>query len=109
MIIALASDHNGTILKNGLVNLFCERGYYCIDLGPYDDQLVDYVERAKQLAEIVSRGHADRGILVCGTGIGMSIVANKVAGVRAAQRFVCCQITRAQRRHCSLPRLMGQV
>ena len=84
MIIALASDHNGTILKNGLVNLFCERGYYCIDLGPYDDQLVDYVERAKQLAEIVSRGHADRGILVCGTGIGMSIVANKVAGVRAA-------------------------
>lgn len=84
-IIALASDHNGVDQKRSIKNILGKSGYRCIDLGPFaSDMSVDYVDYAKQLGMAVASGDVDAGILICGTGIGMSIAANKVKGVRAA-------------------------
>jgi ribose 5-phosphate isomerase B len=84
-VIALAADHNGVAFKAVAKQVLRDAGYRCIDLGPYTTETsVDYVDYAKQLGTIVGRGDADRGILVCGTGVGMSIACNKVEGVRAA-------------------------
>lgn len=84
-IIALASDHNGVDQKSSIKNILGKSGYRCIDLGPFaSDISVDYVDYAKQLGMTVASGDVDAGILICGTGIGMSIAANKVKGVRAA-------------------------
>jgi ribose 5-phosphate isomerase B len=83
--IVIAADHNGVELKSILVSKLIELGYSPIDLGPYDtDVSVDYVDYAKQLAMIVGSGSCVRGILICGTGVGMSITANRLPGVRAA-------------------------
>jgi rfaE bifunctional protein nucleotidyltransferase chain/domain len=85
MIIALASDHNGVTLKSRLKCDLAElTKHRFIDLGPLGSWAVDYTTYARQLGEIVASGDVARGILICGTGVGMSIVANKVAGVRAA-------------------------
>ncbi|GAB4267097.1 MAG: hypothetical protein Kow0092_20340 [Deferrisomatales bacterium] len=83
-MILIASDHGGFELKEDLVRHLRERGEPVEDLGPPNGDPVDYPEVALELARRVGRGQAERGILLCGTGIGMSIVANKVAGVRAA-------------------------
>jgi ribose 5-phosphate isomerase B len=84
-IIALAADHNGVAFKVKAKQALCDAGYRCIDLGPYSStQSVDYVDYAKQLGTIVGSGDADRGVLICGTGVGMSIASNKMDGVRAA-------------------------
>jgi ribose 5-phosphate isomerase B len=83
-IVVLASDHNGVDEKTMLVEHLQDTGYYPIDLGPHTKaQSVDYVDYASQAAIIVSRGQATRGILICGTGVGMSIVANRFKQVRA--------------------------
>tara|TARA_B100000029_G_scaffold516349_1_gene629009 strand:+ start:4854 stop:5726 length:873 start_codon:yes stop_codon:yes gene_type:complete len=83
--IIIAADHNGVDLKSILVSKLTELGYTPIDLGPYDsDVSVDYVDYAKQLSMIVGTGSSNRGILICGTGVGMSITANRLPGVRAA-------------------------
>ena len=83
--IVIAADHNGVELKSILVSKLIELGYSPIDLGPYDtDVSVDYVDYAKQLSMIVGSGSCTRGILICGTGVGMSITANRLPGVRAA-------------------------
>ncbi len=83
--IVLASDHNGVGLKSLVKKHLIESGHSPIDLGPYaSEQSVDYVDYASQLAKIVAAGDSKRGILICGTGVGMSIVANRVPGVRAA-------------------------
>ena len=83
--IIIAADHNGVELKSTLVSKIKELGYTPIDLGPYDaDISVDYVDYAKQLSMIVGSGSSSRGILICGTGVGMSITANRLPGVRAA-------------------------
>lgn len=83
-MILIASDHGGYELKEDLAQFLRELGQDVEDLGPQNGDPVDYPEFGLDLAERVGRGDAQRGILLCGTGIGMSIVANKVPGVRAA-------------------------
>jgi len=82
--IIISSDHNGVENKQQLKTYLKGEGYKVIDIGPYtSDTSVDYVDYAAQLSTIVGNREADRGILICGTGVGMSIVANRFAGVRA--------------------------
>ena len=83
-IIVFASDHNGVDQKNFLVHSLRAQGISAIDLGPYSSiSSVDYIDYAFQAATIVSAGHAGKAVLLCGTGVGMSIVANRVKDVRA--------------------------
>ncbi len=84
MKVALGSDHGGYNLKNKIKELLDERGIEYKDFGPDNTDSVDYPEFAKAVAESVAKEEYNRGILICGTGIGMSIAANKVKGVRAA-------------------------
>jgi ribose 5-phosphate isomerase B len=83
-VIALGADHAGWPLKEVLKTWLGEHGDEVVDFGTHTADSVDYPDYAALVAEAVSNGTAERGILVCGTGIGMSIAANKVAGVRAA-------------------------
>jgi len=84
-VIVLAADHNGVELKAEIRNYLKEKGIITIDLGPYNtEKKVDYVDYADQLSKIISNGDANKGILVCGTGVGMSIAANRYEKVRAA-------------------------
>ena len=83
-MIVIASDHGGLELKQEIKGLLLETGVPCEDLGPCDGTSVDYPDFGELVARRVSEGSAQLGILVCGTGIGMSIVANKFPGVRAA-------------------------
>lgn len=82
--IVIASDHYGLSLKNPIRDYLVEKGYEVIDLGVNSEEPVLYPEIAVQLSEEVVKNNYSRGILVCGTGIGMAMVANKVPGVRAA-------------------------
>ncbi|MBF4501077.1 ribose 5-phosphate isomerase B [Savagea sp. SN6] len=84
MKVAIASDHGGNALRKELIELLKEMKLDYVDLGPETDDSVDYPDYAKPVAEGVANGTYDRGILVCGTGIGMSIAANKVEGIRCA-------------------------
>ena len=84
MRIAIGSDHRGVSTKAHLVQRLASAGYEIEDVGPEDDSRVDYPDFASAVGRRVSAGTADRGILICGTGIGMAIAANKVDGVRAA-------------------------
>jgi ribose 5-phosphate isomerase B len=91
--IALAADHAGFTLKDKLRDDLAERGYETVDLGTNDEASVDYPDFGRALGEAVAAGQADFGVLVCGTGIGISIAANRVSGVRAA---VCHDVTTAR-------------
>jgi ribose 5-phosphate isomerase B len=82
--IAIAADHAGYQLKDSLKKLLDEMGILYEDFGTSNGLSVDYPDFAKAVAESVADGKCDRGILVCGTGIGMAIAANKVPGVRSA-------------------------
>lgn len=82
MIIAIASDHGGFELKNIIVDHLAGKGYGVMDLGTDSTDSVDYPVYGKACAETVAAGTADVGIVVCGTGIGISIAANKVKGIR---------------------------
>lgn len=82
--ILLASDHAGFELKEKLEAQLRASGYVVEDLGPSDDHAVDYADYAHPLAERISEGKAERGILMCGTGLGMSYTANRYPHVRAA-------------------------
>ena len=84
MKILLGSDHAGLRLKVEIQRHLEARGVQVEDFGTYDDTSVDYPDFARMVAGGVSRGEADRGILVCGSGVGMSVVANKFPHVRAA-------------------------
>jgi len=84
MKIALGSDHAGFELKEDLRSYLAEMKVDALDLGTYSEDSVDYPDVAVKVAEKVARGEVERGLLICGTGIGMSIVANRFAGVRAA-------------------------
>lgn len=84
MRISIGSDHRGFNVKMKLVNLLSQLGHEVLDEGTNSTESVDYPDIASAVAGKVSRGLVDRGILVCGTGIGMSIAANKFVGVRAA-------------------------
>jgi len=84
MQIGLACDHGGFELKEELKSFLRSIGTEPIDMGTFSEDSVDYPDFGTLVAEKVSRGELEKGILICGTGIGMSIVANKFRGVRAA-------------------------
>ena len=83
-MIAIASDHGGFAMKQQLVNHLKERGVPYADLGCHSEDSVDYPAYAEALCRAVAAGEYERGVLVCGTGIGMSIAANKIHGIRAS-------------------------
>jgi ribose 5-phosphate isomerase B len=83
MKIAIGSDHRGFQLKSKLLPMLTQMGHEVIDDGTYDNANVDYPDFAAVVSERVSRGEVDRGILICGTGVGMAITSNKYPGVRA--------------------------
>lgn len=82
-ILAIASDHAGVSYKKDLIAYLTEKGYECINLGTDTEDSVDYPLYADAVCKKVTTGKADLGILICGTGIGMSIAANKHKGIRA--------------------------
>src|SRR3972149_2593636 len=84
MRIAVGTDHRGFAIRSKVVELVRRLGHDVIDVGAFSPEAVDYPDIAADVAQRVSRGEVDRGILVCGTGLGMCIAANKVPGVRAA-------------------------
>lgn len=81
--IVIGSDHFGLPLKRTICDYLRDKGYGVDDMGTADERPVDYPDIAQTVAEAVGCGKYDRGILICGTGAGMAIVANKVPGVRA--------------------------
>ena len=84
MKIALGCDHGGLEHKNAIGEFLKESGHEVVDFGIYEQVSVDYPDIAKKVCESIVKGETERGILVCGTGIGMSIAANKYKGIRAA-------------------------
>ena len=94
MRIAIGCDHRGLNLKQFVMKQINEMGHSCKDFGCYTAESVDYPDIAKKVAEEVASGNFERGILICDTGIGMSIVANKVKGIRAA---LCHDVFTTQR------------
>lgn len=91
--IAIASDHAGFEVKQELGKLLAELGHAVVDLGPNGLESVDYPDFADAMAAALADGRASRGILVCGTGIGISIAANRHRHIRAAR---CCDATDAR-------------
>ena len=98
MKVAVCSDHGGFELKSRLIPFIEGMGHEVRDFGCYDESSVDYPDFAFPMAEAVARGEFDRGIAVCGTGIGVSICCNKVRGIRCA---LCGDVLSAEltRRH----------
>jgi ribose 5-phosphate isomerase B len=98
MKVAIGSDHRGYDPKRSIIALLQQLGHEVLDMGAHGKESCDYPDYALPVAEAVGRGDADRGVLICGTGIGMCISANKVKGVRAAP---CHDIVTAEmsRRH----------
>ena len=90
--IGFGCDHGGINLKNKLIEIFKDE-YEYVDYGPYTPDSVDYPVYAKKVADAVVAGEVDRGIICCGSGIGVSIAANKVKGIRAV---VCSDTTSAR-------------
>ena len=84
MKVAVGSDHRGFVMKEKVKAIIAELGYECVDFGANDNNPVDYPDTAYVAASAVSKGQADRAILICATGIGMSMAANKICGIRAA-------------------------
>ena len=97
-MIAIGSDHGGFELKQEIMKHLAERGLEYKDFGTYTSESCDYPIYGKAVARAVAEGSCDRGILICGTGIGISLAANKVRGIRAA---VCgdCFSAEMTRRH----------
>lgn len=93
MDIAIASDHGGFSLKCEIAELLKSMGHTCHDLGPQDGSAVDYPDYAQKVATAVAEGLCEKGILICGTGQGMAMTANRVKGIRAA----VCQDTYSAR------------
>lgn len=93
MKIAIASDHGGYELKENVKRYLESRDIHVIDLGTDSEESVDYPVFGKACAEAVASGEADRGIVCCGTGIGISIAANKVKGIRCA---LCTDVNMAK-------------
>ncbi|CUU03737.1 ribose 5-phosphate isomerase B [Candidatus Thermokryptus mobilis] len=93
MKIAVASDHAGFEYKEKLKELLKELGHEFVDFGTFSSDSTDYPDFAYPAAEAVANGECERGIFICGTGVGVSIVANKVKGIRAAN---CCSVEEAK-------------
>lgn len=83
-MIVIGSDHGGLNLKAAITSYLTRRGFEISDVGTNNSDSVDYPDFGLKVAETVSSGAAELGVLICGTGIGMSIAANKVSGIRAA-------------------------
>jgi len=92
--IAIGCDHRGLNAKRLIISLIGEKGHTHQDFGCHTAESVDYPDIARKVAEAVAEGDFERGILICDTGIGMSIAANKVGGIRAA---LCCDAFCARR------------
>ena len=84
MKIAVACDHGGLRLKSVVMEWLEKQGYEVIDFGTYNEESCDYPDFASKAAKAVVRGDCDKGIVICGTGIGVSITANKIKGIRCA-------------------------
>jgi len=84
MRIAIGSDHRGFEVKSKIISHLAKLGHETVDCGAHDCQSIDYPDIASSVAEKIIAGQVDRGILICGSGIGMAITANKFPGVRAA-------------------------
>ena len=84
MRIAVACDHGGFPLKEAVVDVVRKAGHQVVDLGTNSADPVDYPDYAKALGEAIQKGKADRGVLLCGSGVGASVAANKMKGIRAA-------------------------
>jgi ribose 5-phosphate isomerase B len=84
MVIAIAADHGGFHLKSGLSHALSDRGHQVVDLGTNDERPVDYPDYARAIARALLSGRAERGILICGSGVGAAVAANKFPGIRAA-------------------------
>lgn len=85
MKIVIASDHAGYPLKQEMIPVVKAAGHTVVDVGTFDTAPVDYPDYAVKAAEVLLRGEADRGILICGSGVGITVAANKIPGIRA-----CC-------------------
>jgi len=98
MRVAVGADQGGYVLKDPIVEFLADQGYEVSDLGIYRLESVDYPDIAVNVARAVAGGQAERGIVICGTGIGVSLAANKVPGIRAA---LCtdCYMARMAREH----------
>ncbi|HFQ8798980.1 TPA: ribose 5-phosphate isomerase B [Clostridioides difficile] len=96
MKIAIGSDHVGIELKLTIIEYLKELGHEVEDFGPYSSERTDYPVYGKKVAEEVATGNFDKGILICGTGVGISIAANKVKGIRA---IVCSEPYSAKLSH----------
>jgi RpiB/LacA/LacB family sugar-phosphate isomerase len=83
MKIAIGSDHAGLDLKKGLADHLSSSGHEVVDVGTYTTDSVDYPDYAEKVGEAVLDGQAERGILICGSGVGASVAANKLRGIRA--------------------------
>jgi ribose 5-phosphate isomerase B len=84
MIISIGSDHAGFLYKEALKHMLEDAGHTVMDVGPDTDDRVDYPDYGVAAAQLVANGQAERGVVVCGSGIGISIAANKVHGIRCA-------------------------
>jgi ribose 5-phosphate isomerase B len=84
MKIVVGSDHAGFALKRTVLDHLAGLGHEVADVGSYDDAPVDFPDVARRLGQTLGRGEAERGIMVCGTGVGAAIAANKMKGIRAA-------------------------
>jgi len=82
--ISIASDHHGTEIKAKIIQFLISRAHKVMDLGPYTKDIVDYPDYAQKLCDNIADGGSEYGILICGTGIGMSIAANRHSFIRAA-------------------------
>ncbi len=112
-MIAIGADHGAFALKEIIKKYLADKGYKVKDFGTYSPESVDYPQYAAYVAQAVASGTAERGILLCGTGIGMSIAANKHRGIRAA--LVCDPLSaRLTREHndsnilCLGARIIGE-
>ena len=85
MKIGIANDHRGVNLKKKIMNYLHEKDISCVDYGTNSEESCDYVDYALKLGNAINNKEVDLGILICGTGIGMSIAANKINGIRCAR------------------------
>lgn len=83
MIVGIGCDHGGIDLKDAVTAVLKELGHEVRDYGTYDRNSCDYPDFAQKVAEAIGKGECEQGVLICGTGLGMSIAANKVPGIRA--------------------------
>ena len=94
MKIAIGSDHGGIHLKTGLKKYLMDKGIEVLDCGTYTEESCDYPDIAEKVCGKITGGEVEKGILICGTGIGISIAANKCKGIRAA---LCCDVYSAEK------------